>query len=114
MSWHMRSVRARVLLLVLVPVLSLLGLYLFTTGVAGKDALNLPGARPVKTAPSEPVSSFLGQLDAERVFALTYLSAPSPRNLAKLGAQEAATAHVTAALHAALTSGSTLSHAPPS
>src|SRR6516162_4450121 len=44
MSWHIRSVRARVLLLVLLPVLSLLGLYLFTTGIAGKDALNLAQA----------------------------------------------------------------------
>ena len=113
MSWHIRSVRARILLLVLVPVLSLFGLYLFTTGIAGKDALNLARARALKTATSEPVSNFLGQLDTERVFSAIYLSAPSPGNLAKLHAQEAATGHVTAALRAALTSGSTLSNAPP-
>ncbi len=113
MSWHIRSVRARILLLVLVPVLSLFGLYLFTTGIAGKDALNLARARALKSATSEPVSNFLGQLDTERVYSAIYLSAPSPANLAKLRAQEAATAHVTAALHAALTSGSTLSNAPP-
>src|SRR5713101_6591842 len=113
MSWHIRSVRARILLLVLVPVLSLFGLYLFTTGIAGKDALNLARARALKTATSEPVSNFLGQLDTERVFSAIYLSAPSPGNLAKLHAQEAATEHVTATLRAALTSGSTLSNAPP-
>ena len=113
MSWHIRSVRARILLLVLVPVLSLFGLYLFTTGIAGKDALNLARARALKTATSEPVSNFLGQLDTERVYSAIYLSAPSPGNLAKLRAQEAATGHVTAALRAALTSGSTLSNAPP-
>ncbi len=113
MSWHIRSVRARILLLVLVPVLSLFGLYLFTTGIAGKDALNLARAKALKTATSQPVSNFLGQLDTERVFALIYLSAPSPGNLTKLQAQEAATGHVTAALRAALTSGSTLSNAPP-
>src|SRR5215468_356624 len=113
MSWHMRSVRARVLLLVLAPVLSLLGLYLFTTGIAGKDALNLARARTLKTATSEPVSNFLGQLDAERLSALVYLSAPSRENLAKLRTQEAATGHVTAALRAALTSGSALRNAPP-
>jgi signal transduction histidine kinase len=110
----MRSVRARVVLLVLVPVLSLVGLYLFITGITGKDALNLTRARALKSAMSEPVSNFLRQLDTERVFALTYLSAPAPRNLAKLRAQEAATGHVTATLHAALTSGSTISHAPRS
>jgi Nitrate and nitrite sensing len=113
MSRHTRSVRARILLLVLVPVLSLFGLYLFTAGIAGKDALNLARARALKTATSEPVSNFLGQLDTERVFALTYLSAPTPGNLAKFRAQEAATGRVTGALHAALTSGGTLSNAPP-
>jgi signal transduction histidine kinase len=113
MSWHMRSIRARVLLLVLLPVLSLLGLYLFTTGIAGKDALNLARARTLKTATSEPVSNFRGQLDAERVSALTYLSAPAPRNLAKLRAQEVATGRATAALRAALTFDSTLGNAAP-
>ncbi|HET7244952.1 MAG TPA: nitrate- and nitrite sensing domain-containing protein [Streptosporangiaceae bacterium] len=58
------------------------------------------------------MSNFLGQLDTERVYSVIYLSAPSPANLAKLRAQEAATGHVTAALRAALTSGSTLSNAP--
>jgi signal transduction histidine kinase len=113
MSWHIRSVRARILVLVLVPVLSLFGLYLFTTAIAGKDALNLARARALKTATSDPVSNFLGQLDTERVYSVTYISAPTPANLAQLHAQEAATSHVTAALRAALTSGSTLSNAPP-
>jgi signal transduction histidine kinase len=113
MSWHIRSVRARILLLVLVPVLSLFALYLFTTGIAGRDALNLARARALKTATSEPVSNFLGQLDTERVFSAIYLSAPSPETLAKLHAEEAVTGHVAAALHAALTSGSTISNAPP-
>jgi signal transduction histidine kinase len=112
MSWHIRSVRARILVLVLVPVLSLFGLYLFTTGIAGKDALNLARARALKTATSEPVSNFLGQLDTERVTSTIYFSAPTPGNLAKLRTQEAATGHVTADLRAALTSGSTLHNAP--
>jgi len=98
---------------VLVPVLSLFGLYLFTTGIAGKDALNLARVRALKTATSEPVSNFLGQLDSERVGALIYLSAPTPGNLAKLRVQEAATGRATGALRAALTSGGALSDAPP-
>ena len=60
MSRHTRSVRARILLLVLVPVISLFGLFLFITGIAGRDALNLARARALKTATSEPVSNFLG------------------------------------------------------
>src|SRR6516165_6824523 len=113
MSWHMRSVRTRILLLVLIPVLSLFGLYLFITGITGKNALNLARARALKGTTSEPVNNFLAQLDTERVFALTYLSAPASRNLAKLRAQEAATGHVTAALRAALTFDSTLNNAAP-
>ena len=113
MRRHIRSVRARILLLVFVPVLSLVGLYLFTTSIAGKDALNLARARALKTATSQPVSNFLRQLDTERVSALIYLAAPSPRNLAKFRAQEAATGHVTSALHAALTSDSTLGNSSP-
>src|SRR5215831_4726611 len=89
MSWHVRSVRARILLLVLVPVLSLFGLYLFTTGIAGKDALNLARAKALKTATSDPVSNFLGQLDTERVYSAIYLSAPTPDNLVKLRPQAA-------------------------
>jgi Nitrate and nitrite sensing/Histidine kinase-, DNA gyrase B-, and HSP90-like ATPase len=109
----MRSVRAKVLLLVLLPVLSLFGLYLFITGITGKDALNLTRARALKSAAGEPVNNFLRQLDTERVVALTYLSVPAPRNLAKLRAQEVATAHMTAALRAGLTFDSTLSNAAP-
>jgi len=109
----MRSVRTRILLLVLIPVLSLFGLYLFITGITGKNALNLARARALKGTTSEPVNNFLAQLDTERVFALTYLSAPASRNLAKLRAQEAATGHVTAALRAALTFDSTLNNAAP-
>src|SRR5690242_9436467 len=107
MSWLMRSVRARILLLVLIPVLSLFGLSLFITGITGKGALNLARAQALKSTTSEPVNNFLAQLDTERVFALTYLSAPAPRNLAKFRAEEAATGQVIAALRAALTFDST-------
>ena len=69
MSWHMRPVRARTLLLVLIPVLSLFGLYLFITGITGKDALNLARARALESTTSEPVNNFVAQLDTERVSA---------------------------------------------
>jgi len=45
---------------VLVPLISLFGLFLVITGIAGRDALNLARARALKTATSEPVSNFLG------------------------------------------------------
>jgi signal transduction histidine kinase len=113
MSCHIRSVRARILILVLVPVLSLIGLYLFTMGIAGKDALDQAHTRALEASTNEPVSNFIRQLDTERTPALIYLSSPTSRKLAKLRAQEAATGRATAALRTALTSGSMRSNAPP-
>lgn len=113
MSWRIRSINKRILLLVLVPVLSLFGLFLFTTSLTGENALNLQRARTLKAATTQPVGNFLDQLDTERVFALIYLSAPNPANLTRLQAQEATTTQVTAALRAALTAGSTVHNASP-
>jgi signal transduction histidine kinase len=105
MSWRIRSIRKRILLLALVPMLSLFGLYVFATGITGRDAINLARARTLKTAASAPVSNFLGQIDTERLYAALYLSAPTPANRSKLLTEEARTGQVTAALHAALTAG---------
>ena len=44
MSWRLRSVRRRILLLALVPVLSLIGIYTFYTSIAARDAINLARA----------------------------------------------------------------------
>ena len=60
MRWHIRSVRARILILTLVPLLSLVGLYLCAMGIAGKAALSLAHARALTTTTSGPVSNFLG------------------------------------------------------
>jgi len=106
-----RSVSKRILLLVLVPMLSLFGLYAFTTTLAGRDVINLDRARVLKSATSDPVGNFLGQLGQERLFALMYLAAPSGQNLARLQAEEAKTDHTAAALRAALTSGDTVRNA---
>jgi Nitrate and nitrite sensing/Histidine kinase-, DNA gyrase B-, and HSP90-like ATPase len=111
MSWRIRSINKRVLLLVLVPVLSLFGLFLFTTAITGQNALNLQRARTLKAATAQPVGNFLDQLEAERVFALIYLSSPGSANLARLQAQEVTTGHATAALRDALSAGSTLDNA---
>src|SRR5581483_4022297 len=109
-----RSVSKRILLLVLVPMLSLFGLYVFTTTLASRDVINLDRARVLKSATSDPVGNFLGQLEQERLLAVMYLAAPSGQNLARLQAGETKTDQTAAALRAALTSGSTVSNASPS
>jgi signal transduction histidine kinase len=106
-----RSVSKRILLLVLVPMLSLFGLYVFTTTLAGRDVISLDRAKALKDATSAPVGNFLGQLDTERLFAAMYLAAPSPAAQARLQAEEARTDRTAAALRAALTSGRTVSNA---
>jgi signal transduction histidine kinase len=107
MGFRLRSIRRRIFLLVLVPVLSLVGLYLFATSIAAQDALNLSHANAIKNATGEPTGNLLGALDAERPLAMVYMSGPTGANLAVLEGQESKTNGAAAALRAALTSGAT-------
>ena len=50
MRWRLRSVRTSILLLVLVPVLSLIGIYVFAIGSTASNAVNLSRANSVKNA----------------------------------------------------------------
>src|SRR5215831_8702686 len=113
MRWRLRSVRTRILLLVLVPVLSLIGIYVFAIGSTARDAVNLSRANTVKNTLGEPIAAFMAQLTSERLLAIVYMSSPSGANLAKLNLQENKTNTATASLQAALTSGSTVSDASP-
>ncbi len=62
MRWRLRSVRTRILLLVLVPVLSLIGIYVFAIGSTARDAVNLSRANAVKNAVGDPIAAFMNQL----------------------------------------------------
>jgi signal transduction histidine kinase len=111
MSLRPRSVRKKILLLALIPILSLSGLYLFTTAITGRDAIDLAKARALKAATSAPVGNFLGQVGIERLAAAVYLSAPTAANLAALQHEESKTAAVVTAMRSALTSGNTSDNA---
>ena len=113
MRWRLRSVRTRILLLVLVPVLSLIGVYAFATVLTARDALNLARSNTVKNATGEPTGAFIAQLDAERMLAMIYLTAPTGANLARLELQESKTNAVSGMLRAALNSPSTMDNASP-
>src|SRR5215471_5756904 len=67
MRWRLRSVRTRILLLVLVPVLSLIGIYVFAIGSTARDAVNLSKANTVKNTLGEPIAGFMSQLSTERL-----------------------------------------------
>jgi signal transduction histidine kinase len=113
MRWRLRSVRTSILLLVLVPVLSLIGIYVFAIGSTARDAVNLSRANTVKNTLGEPIAGFMAQLSSERLLAIVYMSSPSGANLAKLNVQETKTTAAVTSLRAALTSGSTMSDASP-
>src|SRR6266516_2014653 len=106
MRWRLRSVRTRILLLVLVPVLSLIGIYAFAVSITARDAVSLAKANTVKSTLGNPAGAFLAQVGIERMLAIVYMSAPSGANLAKLELQETKTNAATAALRTALTSSS--------
>ena len=111
MGLRPRSIRTRIFLLVLVPVLSLIGLYAFATVLTARNAIVLAKSSTLKNATGEPVGAFLAQLDMERPLALVYLSSPTAANLAALELQETKTAATMTALGTALRSGATMGNA---
>ena len=65
MSLRLRSIRQRILLLVLVPVLSLIGLYAFATSITASNAINLARAGDHAAASALATSGVLsGQIEA--------------------------------------------------
>jgi signal transduction histidine kinase len=113
MSWRLRSVRKRILLLALVPVLSLVGIYTFYTTVSARAAINLARAGTLKVQTTVPEGNILVALNAERPAAMVYLAAPAPATQAAFQAEVQKTARAVAAARAALTSAQTTSSASP-
>src|ERR1700684_4076847 len=105
MGLRLRSIRTRIFLLVLIPVLSLIALYGFATFLTARGAVNLGQASTIKTATGEPIGAVLSQVDAARPLALVYLSAPTGANLAVLQVQQNRTTLAATALSNALNSG---------
>ena len=113
MGLRLRSIRTRIFLLVLLPVLSLVALYGFATFLTARGALNLGQASTIKSATGEPIAGFLTQIDAERPLAVVYLSAPTGANLAVLQVQQNKTSLAATAMSNALNSPDTMNNATP-
>jgi len=107
MGLRLRSVRQRILLLVLVPVLSLIGLYAYSTTVFATQAINLARTNVLKNSTAQPAGNFYGAVGTERPLALVYLARPTAGALTQLKAAEAKTQATALALKAALTSSGT-------
>src|SRR5258705_292642 len=111
MGLRLRSIRQRIFLLVLVPVISLIALYLFATFITLRGALTLSEASTIKSATGQPAGAFLSQIDAERPLAVVYLSSPTGANLAMLQVQQNKTTAVAASLGTALNAPATMNNA---
>ncbi len=113
MGLRLRSIRQKIVLLVLVPVLSLIGLYVFALSLTAKNAINLSRTNTLKNATALPAGNFVSALEAERVLALVYLSRPTGANLAALENAESKTGATATAMKLALTSDATTGNASP-
>ncbi len=111
MGLRLRSIRLRIFLLILIPVLSLIGLYVFATFLTARGAVNLSQATTIKSATGLPTGALLSQLDAERPLAIVYLSSPTGANLAVLQVQQNKTNAAAAAAASALNSSNTMNNA---
>jgi signal transduction histidine kinase len=111
MGLRLRSIRQRIFLLTLVPVLSLIALYVFATFLTARGALTLSEATTIKNVTGVPTGAFLSQIDAERPLAIVYLSSPSGANLASLQVQQGKTDAVAHMLQTDLNAPGTMNNA---
>jgi hypothetical protein len=85
------SIRVRVFMLVLVPLLALIGVYSFAVAGQLSTAVGLSNAGKVAAATITPMSSVLVGLNTERSLAVAYLGTRSGSFLTEYQAQAAAT-----------------------
>jgi signal transduction histidine kinase len=91
MGLRHKSIRLRILLLILVPLLSLVAVYAYATTNGVKTALDLTHAGTVASDTVNPDAAVMRALAAERSDAVLYVAAPNRKTLAKLRKDEAAT-----------------------
>jgi signal transduction histidine kinase len=91
MGLRHKSIRLRVLLLILVPLLSLLGVYAYATTQTARQAIDLAHAGQVANVSVTPTSNLINAVAAERSAAVMYLAVPIPKELAALTKAEGAT-----------------------
>lgn len=83
-----RSIRTRIIVLVLVPVIALVGLYTIVLNLTLGNLLSLRNEAAVHQLLVLPVASVQGAVGKERTYALQYLAKPNRANLRLLLARE--------------------------
>ncbi|MFF4746006.1 nitrate- and nitrite sensing domain-containing protein [Streptomyces sp. NPDC001268] len=92
-EWHLRprTVRAKIISLLMVPVVSLLALWGFATVTTAQDVARLRQLQDVEDRVRGPVADAVGALQAERRAALRQIAAPDAQRAADLRQQSKAT-----------------------
>ncbi len=112
MGLRHRSIRLRVGILIVVPVLCLLALYGFVVAITLGNVLTQRRANTVRTEVTNPVGAFQVQLAAERHLALELIANPASTSAqSAFGVQEAKTTTALNALTLALQSGTVAANA---
>ena len=111
MGVRRRSIRKRIFLLSLIPLLSLVGLYVFVASITVGDAARAARTPTLKNQSGAPVLYYLSGLDAERRLAAIYLAAPVPGVLTQFQQQQPKTDQLRAIMEAGLKTSATRSYA---
>ncbi|MGW3204821.1 sensor histidine kinase [Streptomyces sp. NPDC001135] len=93
-----RTVRAKVVSLLMVPVVSLLALWAYATVTTAQDVARLRQSQRVDTELRTPVAAAVAALQAERTAAVRYAGAPGAADAGDLRSLEARTDRAVAAL----------------
>src|SRR5215469_539317 len=83
-----RSIRMRIIVLVLVPVVALIGLYAVSLSLTLSSFLSLKTAADIRNEVANPITNVQLQLSMERGLALRYLANPTHPKLIRLLSQE--------------------------
>src|SRR5215469_4241340 len=86
-----RSIRTRIIVLVLVPVVALIGLYAVALSLTLSSFLSLHQSADIHNELTNPVTNVQLQLSKERGLALRYLADPIHARLLQMLSQEAKT-----------------------
>ncbi|MFC1420295.1 sensor histidine kinase [Streptacidiphilus cavernicola] len=100
-----RTVRARVVALLMVPVVSLMALWGFATVTTAQDVTGLVRLKQVDALLLTPVDRTVSALQAERTAAAVYVAAPTPGRADALAVRGRATDSAVAALNDGIAAG---------
>ncbi len=113
MGSRRRSIRLRIYSLVAIPLVTMLGLFGYVAYTSVTNWLNLDRAPQLIQSTSEPLTSFVRYLQAERRAALVYLSQPDAANKVAFQAAALNTGQQELKLQSTLSSSATTSNSTP-